>query len=129
MRILAKMAVGLLLAIGLAGCGSASGPRCEDACTSGQVRCILDGAGFQACLDVDGDGCFEWAEPEACADGQVCSDGVCGPGPTGLVLSGGLAPLAGAVGTGGLQLFGVVSRDFENRTSSAGGLSLEHGGF
>lgn len=131
MRSVAAMIVGLALALafGLSGCGSSAKPKCEHECADGDRRCVLDGAGYQACGDMDADGCFEWAEPVSCGDAETCADGVCGSEPGGLTLSGGLLPAAGVVSAGGLRLTGVVTRDFDNQTSGSGGLRLEHGGF
>lgn len=119
----------LVLMFGLAGCGSSTKPKCEHECADGDKRCVLDGAGFQVCQDTDADGCFEWAEPANCPAGETCVDGTCGSEPGGLALSGGLVPAAGVVSAGGRQLTGAVTRDFDNLTSSSGGMSLEHGGF
>ena len=119
----------LVFAFGLSGCGSSAKPKCESECTNADRRCALDGAGYQVCLDLNGDGCFEWAESVSCAQAETCTDGVCAAGPGDLILSGGLVPAAGTVNAGGLSLSGVVTRDFDNQTSGSGGLSLEHGGF
>jgi hypothetical protein len=119
----------LALVMGLAGCGASTRPECEHECADGDRRCVLDGAGYQVCEDTDADGCFEWAKPASCPDGQTCADGTCSGGTGGLVLSGGLVPAAGVASAGGLRLTGVVTRDFDNQTSSSGGMSLEHGGF
>ncbi|MCK5805899.1 MAG: putative metal-binding motif-containing protein, partial [Lentisphaeria bacterium] len=48
---------------------------CVDACTAGSRSCI--GNAVVTCGDENGDGCTEWSEPQACAPGQVCTNGSC----------------------------------------------------
>ncbi len=55
-----------------------TGLDCTDECDEGQISCAGDDA-LHLC--VLGDlGCLEWGNPESCADGEVCADGVCEQG-------------------------------------------------
>lgn len=56
--------------------GTAPG-ACEDACEAGAAICEADGVVRCGAGD---DGCLAWLSPEACPEGQACSDGACGPG-------------------------------------------------
>jgi len=47
-------------------------------CTVPDVTKCEDPATRVTCLDPDGDGCFDWGEPQACEAGTVCSNGACG---------------------------------------------------
>ena len=50
--------------------------ECQDECTAGEGKC--DDAGAWVCGQHDNDTCLEWpTEPQVCADGEVCMDGVC----------------------------------------------------
>lgn len=51
------------------------GGACDDRCEAGGVRC--SGDAIESCVDTDGDGCVEWGEPIACAEGLTCSAGLC----------------------------------------------------
>ncbi len=54
---------------------------CVDACdVDGAVQCVTASA-ERVCGDVDGDGCRDWSEPQACPDGEVClvGQGGCAP--------------------------------------------------
>jgi hypothetical protein len=53
-------------------------PGCAHACEEGAAVCE-DGA-VVACAAGE-DGCWRWGEPEACPEGQVCSDGACAAAP------------------------------------------------
>ena len=60
------------------------GGHCESLCVPGTVRCDEDGISRSTC-ELDDAGCFDWAPPAACADGERCLGGVCtapGPGDT-----------------------------------------------
>ena len=51
--------------------------ECTNECANGAKRC--DGVGgYQQCGDFDADSCLEWGSTIACADGETCSNGVCG---------------------------------------------------
>ncbi len=52
--------------------------ECDQECTvDGAKAC--EGDAVKTCGNFDDDTCLEWGTPEACADGQVCSNGQCGP--------------------------------------------------
>lgn len=51
---------------------------CVHACGEGAVVCEGDGVALCAAGE---DGCRRWGEVEPCGEGQVCSDGACGPAP------------------------------------------------
>ena len=117
----------VVASVGLAGCSS-SAKNCEQKCEPGALRCAAGADATERCAGPDQDGCFAWAEPVACESGQTCANGVCQAVQPGRVLTGGLAPAAGTSAAGGLQLTGVLTRDFDQQDSSAGGLRLTHGG-
>jgi hypothetical protein len=48
---------------------------CVDACAAGEVTCA--GAGVATCGEFDADPCLEFGPPEACPEGQSCSEGAC----------------------------------------------------
>ena len=48
--------------------------NCESSC-SGDPECE-DSTSFRACVDTDGDGCYEWSVTP-CTDGLTCSNGEC----------------------------------------------------
>lgn len=63
---------------GSSGGGSSGGEACPDACEAEGAALCVDG-GVVVCAASD-DGCLTWGAPEACPDGQVCSEGACAPG-------------------------------------------------
>ena len=48
---------------------------CSDEC-SGDSECVGDNA-YKECVDLDGDGCREWTEPQSCEENQICQNGSC----------------------------------------------------
>jgi hypothetical protein len=52
---------------------SLDGPSCPTNCTLGATSC--DGSGVRTCVMVGS--CTDWSQPQACAQGQVCSGGQC----------------------------------------------------
>src|SRR5262245_483982 len=74
-----------LLAFGCAAwsCGSSSNDKssgmedpCVDACAEGEVRCHGSDA-VERCAKMNSKSCLGWQKSDPCADGQVCSAGVC----------------------------------------------------
>jgi hypothetical protein len=49
---------------------------CEDECVSGQTKCF-DNFNYYKCGDYNNDGCFEWASPVYCGEGNKCDGGKC----------------------------------------------------
>lgn len=49
---------------------------CEDECGSGQTKCF-DNFNYYKCGDYNKDGCYEWASPVYCGEGNKCSNGSC----------------------------------------------------
>lgn len=50
--------------------------KCESECTSGQTKCF-DNFNYYKCGDYNKDGCFEWASPVYCGEGNKCDKGKC----------------------------------------------------
>ncbi len=51
---------------------------CEDECPGNGARtCTQDQRAFQTCGDYDADACLEWGDAKACAETEICIEGVC----------------------------------------------------
>lgn len=58
---------------------------CDEICTRGETRCVVEGTAQIERCDVDQDGCVRWLADRACEGGQVCRQGSCAqqlPGET-----------------------------------------------
>jgi hypothetical protein len=92
------------------GCGPATTP-CEDQCDPGGTSCAEDGRVI-SCVGPDGDGCFDWGSPMACAEHQRCVDGacrcedICEPGAVACGPEGGRISCAGPGPEGGCFAWG-----------------------
>jgi hypothetical protein len=49
---------------------------CENECSSGQTKCF-DNFNYYKCGDYNKDGCYEWASPVYCGEGNKCDNGKC----------------------------------------------------
>ncbi len=49
---------------------------CQDECSSGQTKCF-DNFNYYKCGDYNKDGCFEWASPVYCGEGNKCQSEKC----------------------------------------------------
>ncbi|MCL5010693.1 MAG: DUF5684 domain-containing protein [Patescibacteria group bacterium] len=49
---------------------------CQSECNSGQTKCF-DNFNYYKCGDYNKDGCFEWASPVYCGEGNKCASGKC----------------------------------------------------
>ncbi len=52
--------------------------NCNDTCELPATKCDPSGK-VETCADHDGNGCFEFGTPIACADGTICDSGLCKP--------------------------------------------------
>lgn len=57
-------------------------PICQNECNFGQTKCF-DNFNYYKCDDYNKDGCFEWASPVYCGQGNKCDNGKCKSGPGG----------------------------------------------